>query len=96
VRPPSTGTKLAPGHRTFVATIVGCAVMFGAGAAAGLYGSRLPVFSAAPEAVQQAFMAWCTDGPGINEAAGQRYLSLFTDHYPLWTLAQDWSFQQLR
>jgi hypothetical protein len=26
-------------------------------------------------------MAWCSPEPDIDAAAGQRYLSLFTDHY---------------
>jgi hypothetical protein len=74
----------ASGHRSFVVTLACCAIAVIAGVAAGLYGHTIPVFSVPLETAHNAYMAWCTDRPSVDEAAGGRYLVLFTDHYA-WT-----------
>ena len=55
--------------------------MLAAGITAVLHGSTIPAFSAPEGDVDRAFMAWCTDDAQIVEAAGDRYLAFFTDHY---------------
>src|SRR6202008_3816496 len=72
------------GQRSFVAIIAGCGVLFAAGVAAGVYGRSRPVFTVSFETAQKALIDWCTEEGQVVDAAGDRYLALFGDHY-LWT-----------
>jgi hypothetical protein len=71
------------GDRLFFAAMAVSAVIAAAGVATGFYGSTIPVFAADRELVANAFTAWCTSDLIVNDAAGARYLALFTAHYTL-------------
>lgn len=73
----------APGHRSFVATLPLSGFMLVAGAVAGVYGHSIPVFSVPFETAAKAHAAWCTVEGRVDDAAGDRYLALFANHYAL-------------
>jgi hypothetical protein len=53
------------------------------GICALIWGRARPVYRVPKETASDAFLRWCTDEPGVDPVAGERYLALFGDRY-LW------------
>jgi hypothetical protein len=72
-----------PDQRSYVVTLAVSGLLLTGGMAAGLYGRAIPVFSVPLETATKAYAAWCTDEGRVVDAAGDRYLALFSHHYML-------------
>lgn len=69
--------------RLFRAVIVtsGAAMAIGFGVA--LWGRSMPIYLVDFDRARAAFYAWCPPKGGVDSAAGERYLALFSWHYAL-------------
>lgn len=64
-----------------VIAISGAAMAVGFGVA--LWGRSIPIYLVDVDRAQAAFAAWCTPNGRVDDAAGERYLALFSWHYAL-------------
>lgn len=71
-----------PGSRLFRAVMVVCGVAAIAGAVTAAIGYALPVYNVPDATAEAAFTGWCFRS-GVPDTAGDRYLAMFTLHYPI-------------
>lgn len=71
------------GLRLFPAILIGCAALAAIGFVVFVWGVSRPIYSVDYSIASQAFLAWCSESGRASPEAGDRYLALFTNHYPL-------------